>query len=150
MLTAIALCAFVAWKTPRYTQKGLNDLAVAKGLKLYIKTAEEKRYQTLYPPDQMVAHFESLLPVALALGVGKTLANTFARYLSSTGAISEVLQQTDWRDMHHFYQSCHSAASEKPVERSEGGSSGSGYSGSGSSGGGSSGGGSGGGGGGGW
>lgn len=98
----------------------------------------------------MVTHFESLLPVALALGVGKTLANTFARYLSSTGAMSEVLQQTDWRDMHHFYQSCHSAASEKPAQRSEGGSSGSGYSGSGSSGGGSSGGGSGGGGGGGW
>ena len=150
LLTAIALCAFVAWKTPRYTQKGLNDLAVAKGLKLYIKTAEEKRYQTLYPPDQMVAHFESLLPVALALGVGKTLANTFSRYLSSTGAMSEVLAQADWQDMHHFYQSCHSAAGEKPVQRSEGDSSGSGYSGSGSSGGGSSGGGSGGGGGGGW
>lgn len=72
LLTAMVLCAVIGWKTPRYTQRGLNDLAVAKGLMRYIKTAEEPRYQALYPPDQRVAHFESLLPVALALGVGKT------------------------------------------------------------------------------
>jgi hypothetical protein len=33
--------------------------------------------------------------------------------------MSEVLAQADWQDMHHFYQSCHSAAGEKPVQRSE-------------------------------
>lgn len=149
LLTAMMLCAVVGWKTPRYTQNGLNDLAVAKGLKLYIKTAEEPRYQALYPPDQRVAHFESLLPVALALGVGKTWANTFARYLESSGVMSEVFEKADWQNVNHFCRGCHSAASAKP-SRSSTGSSGSGYSGSGSSGRGSSGGGSGGGGGGGW
>lgn len=146
LLTAIVLCAFVGWKTPRYTQNGLNDLAVAKGLKLYIKTAEKPRFQALYPPDQMVAHFEKLLPVALALDVGKTWANTFAKYLVSTGAMSEVFENADWVSVNHFCHSCHSAASEKPSQSSGSSSS----SGSGSSGGGSSGGGSGGGGGGGW
>ena len=149
LLTAMVLCAVIGWKTPRYTQRGLNDLAVAKGLMRYIKTAEEPRYQALYPPDQRVAHFESLLPVALALGVGKTWANTFARYLESTGAMSEVFEKADWENVNHFCRGCHSAASAKP-DRSSTGSSGSGYSGSGSSGRGSSGGGSGGGGGGGW
>jgi uncharacterized membrane protein YgcG len=149
LLTAMVLCAVVGWKTPRYTQRGLNDLAVAKGLMRYIKTAEEPRYQALYPPDQRVAHFESLLPVALALGVGKTWANTFARYLESTGTMSEVFEKADWENVNHFCRGCHSAASAKP-DRSSTGSSGSGYSGSGSSGRGSSGGGSGGGGGGGW
>ena len=149
LLTAMVLCAAVGWKTPRYTQHGLNDLAVAKGLIRYIKTAEEPRYQALYPPDQRIAHFESLLPVALALGVGKTWANTFARYLESTGAMSEVFEKADWENVNHFCRGCHSAASAKP-DRSSTGSSGSGYSGSGSSGRGSSGGGSGGGGGGGW
>ncbi|EMM5417773.1 DUF2207 domain-containing protein [Citrobacter amalonaticus] len=149
LLTAMVLCAVVGWKTPRYTQRGLNDLAVAKGLMRYIKTAEEPRYQALYPPDQRVAHFESLLPVALALGVGKTWANTFARYLESTGTMSEIFEKADWENVNHFCRGCHSAASAKP-DRSSTGSSGSGYSGSGSSGRGSSGGGSGGGGGGGW
>lgn len=149
LLTAIVLCAIVGWKTPHYTQNGLDDLAIAKGLKLYIKTAEEPRYQALYPPNQRVAHFESLLPVALALGVGKTWANTFARYLESTGAMSEVFEKADWENVNHFCRGCHSAASAKP-DRSSTSSSGSGYSGSGSSGRGSSGGGSGGGGGGGW
>ncbi|TLV22237.1 DUF2207 domain-containing protein [Klebsiella indica] len=151
LLTAIALCAFVGWKTPRYTQSGLNDLAIAKGLKLYIKTAEKPRFQALYPPNQMVAHFEKLLPVALALDVGKTWANTFAKYLATSGAMSEVFENANWASVNHFCHSCHSAASERPDRSSgSGSSSGSGYSGSGSSGRGSSGGGSGGGGGGGW
>lgn len=147
LLSAMALCAVVGWKTPRYTQQGLNDLAVARGLKLYIKTAEEQRYQALYPPEQMVAHFENLLPVALALDVGKTWANTFARYLANTGAMSEVFDNADWTSMNSFCQGCHSAASEKSNYSSDSSDY---YSGSGSSGGGSSGGGSGGGGGGGW
>ena len=148
-LAAIVLCTIIGWKTPRYTQRGLNELAVAKGLKRYLKTAEKHRYQVLYPPEQMIAHFESLLPVALALDTGKTWANTFANYLASTGAISEVFENADWGNVHHFSQACHSASEEKSSSTG-GGSSDSGSSGSGSSGGGSSGGGSGGGGGGGW
>lgn len=151
LLAAILLCVSFGWMAPRYTQQGLNDLAVAQGLKMYLGAAEKHRYQTLYPPDKLVSHFESMLPVALALGVGKTWANTFAQYLISAGAMSEVFANADWDSVHHFSQSCRSSSMATPSS-SSGSSSGSGssYSGSGSSGGGSSGGGSGGGGGGGW
>ncbi len=150
LLAVIALCVIFAWTVPRYTQRGLNELATAEGLKLYLGAAEKHRYQTLYPPEQLISHFESLLPVALALGVGKTWANTFAQYLISTGAMSEVFANADWGSVHHFSQSCSASSMATPSRSSSSGSSGSSYSGSGSSGGGSSGGGSGGGGGGGW
>lgn len=150
LLSAIILCAFVGCTTPRYTQDGLKDLAIAKGLKMYITTAEKQRFQALYPPEQMIAHFESLLPVALALGVGKTWANSFAKYLRETGAMSEIFEQADWRSVNKFSNSCQSASNRASSRDGGGSSSGSGYSGSGSSGRGSSGGGSGGGGGGGW
>ncbi|HEY4468600.1 MAG TPA: DUF2207 domain-containing protein [Klebsiella sp.] len=151
LLAAFALCVFVGWKTPRYTQRGLDELAIAKGLKQYLGTAEKHRYQIIYPPAQMISHFEELLPVALALGVGKTWATTFAHYLSSTGAMSEAFASADWVSVHQFNKSCQTSSMSTPYSRSgSSSSSGSGYSGSGSSRGGSSGGGSGGGGGGGW
>lgn len=149
LLVAILLCVTFTWMVPRYTQRGLNHLAIARGLKLYLGTAERHRYQALYPPDKLVAHFESMLPVALALGVGKTWANSFAQYLVSTGTLSVVFANADWSSVNHFSQSCSSSATATP-SRSSDSSSSSSSSGSGSSGGGSSGGGSGGGGGGGW
>jgi uncharacterized membrane protein YgcG len=152
LLAAILLCIAFGWMIPRYTQRGLNDLATAQGLKLYLGTAERNRYQALYPPDQLVAHFESLLPAALALGVGKTWANTFAEYLSQSGAMSEAFVDADWQRVNRFSRSCTASSMATPSSSSSSGSSSSGSSsrGSGSSGGGSSGGGSGGGGGGGW
>jgi len=150
LLVSILLCIGFALLIPRYTQQGLNDLAVAQGLKLYLGTAERHRYQILYPPDQRVSHFESLLPTALALGVGKTWANTFAEYLSQSGAISEAFADTDWKSVSRFSHSCSASSRSTPSRSSSSGSSGSSSRGSGSSGRGSSGGGSGGGGGGGW
>ncbi|MGF6192613.1 DUF2207 domain-containing protein [Serratia sp. 2723] len=155
LLVAILLCIAFGWMIPRYTQRGLNDLATAFGLKLYLGTAERNRYQALYPPDQLVAHFESLLPAALALGVGKTWANTFAEYLNKSGAMSDVFIDADWKRVNRFSHSCiassmATSSSSLGLGSSGSSSSGSSYSGSGSSGGGSSGGGSGGGGGGGW
>jgi uncharacterized membrane protein YgcG len=149
VLLAALMCLFFAWRAPRYTQRGLNELAIARGLKRYISAAEKHRYETLFPPDQLLTHFESLLPIALALGVGKTWANTFARHLASTSAVSGVYSLTDWSTISDFNQCCHSSSSATPSASGDYGSS-SGSSGSGSSGGGSSGGGSGGGGGGGW
>jgi uncharacterized membrane protein YgcG len=152
LLVAIVLCIVFGWMIPRYTQRGLNDLAAAQGLKLYLGTAERHRYQALYPPDRLVAHFESLLPAALALGVGKTWANTFAEYLSQSGTMSEAFVDADWKRVNRFSRSCIASSMATPSSSSSSGSSSSGSSsrGSGSSGGGSSGGGSGGGGGGGW
>ncbi|KFK95599.1 MULTISPECIES: DUF2207 domain-containing protein [unclassified Serratia (in: enterobacteria)] len=151
LLLVMLFCVGFGWIAPRYTQQGLNNLATAQGLKLYLGAAEKHRYQTLYPPDKLASHFERMLPYALALGVGKTWANTFSQYLISTGTMSEVFANADWDSVHHFSQSCGSSSKATPSS-SSGSSSGSSssYSGSGSSGGGSSGGGSGGGGGGGW
>lgn len=151
LLLVVLLCVTFGWIAPHYTQRGLNDLATAQGLKLYLGAAEKHRYQALYPPDKLVSHFERMLPYALALDVGKTWANTFAQYLSSTGAMSEVFANADWKSVHHFSRSCRSSSMARPSSSSSSGSSsGSSSRGSGSSGRGSSGGGSGGGGGGGW
>lgn len=158
LAAAIALCLLVFWITPRYTQRGLNDLAIATGLKRYLRTAEKHRHQTVYQPRQTVLSFESLLPAALALGVGKSWANRFAAYLGSVGAVSGAFYSADWSHLHHFNHALHTSSQEMPVFNTHGGSSDSGSSGSsdsgssgsGSSDSGSSGGGSGGGGGGGW
>lgn len=151
MLTSLLLYFGFKFFMPRYTQQGLDDLALAKGLKMYLGTAERYRYQTLYPPEQWISHFERMLPYALALGVGKTWANTFAQYLIDSGATSEAFTHADWQHVRHFSDSCKSSSRATPSSTSSSGSSsGSSYSGSGSSGRGSSGGGSGGGGGGGW
>ncbi|STV91272.1 Uncharacterised protein [Klebsiella michiganensis] len=45
LIAALVLCVFIAWKTPRYTQRGLDELAIAKGLMRYLGTAEKHRYQ---------------------------------------------------------------------------------------------------------
>lgn len=115
LLVAILLCVTFTRMVPRYTQRGLNHLAIARGLKLYLGTAERHRYQALYPPDKLVAHFESMLPVALALGVGKTWANSFAQYLVSTGTLSVVFANADWSSVNHFSQSCSSSATATPA-----------------------------------
>ncbi|UUE57204.1 DUF2207 domain-containing protein [Pectobacterium aroidearum] len=145
---SLLLCLGFFCIVPRHTQKALNGLAVAKGMTLYLRAAEERRYETLYPPDERVTHFERMLPYALALGVGETWANTFAQYLKRHQMVSDVFSSTQWDGISQFNSAC-SASSRTVVNSGSGGGGGS-SSGSGSSGGGSSGGGSGGGGGGGW
>ncbi|STV91270.1 Uncharacterised protein [Klebsiella michiganensis] len=63
----------------------------------------------------MISHFEALLPVALALGVGKTWANTFAHYLSSTGAVSHAFAGADWGSVHHFSEACRTALCQRRI-----------------------------------
>ncbi|WP_081005621.1 DUF2207 domain-containing protein [Trabulsiella odontotermitis] len=148
LLAGMAILLVFGITVPKYTQQGLVALAMAEGLKRYLSTAETHRYETLYPPEQRVTHFERMLPYALALGVGETWANAFSDYLVDSGSMSEIFSNTDWHHVRSFSDSCRSSAMAKP-SASRGGS-GSRSSGSGSSGRGSSGGGSGGGGGGGW
>ncbi|GKW16941.1 membrane protein [Pectobacterium carotovorum subsp. carotovorum] len=147
--TSLLLCLGFFCIVPRHTKKGLAGMSVAKGMTLYLRTAEERRYETLYPPDERVTHFERMLPYALALGVGETWANTFAQFLKHHHMVSDVFSSTQWDGPSQFNSAC--SSSSRTVSSSGSGSGGGGSSsGSGSSGGGSSGGGSGGGGGGGW
>lgn len=144
------VASFGLWITgclllPRRTAEGLRRLAIARGLQMYLGTAERDRFAELYPPAESVQHFEELLPYAVALDKGKTWADRFKSFLEETGAHGEAFTDVSWREMDRF-RSCAGSAI---VTRS--GSSGSGgrsFSGSGSSGAGSSGRGSGGGGGG--
>lgn len=149
MLLCFAIIAVSRLTRPVYTAEGFKRLAIARGLKMYLGTAERHRFETLYPPELSVRHFESLLPYALALGVGRTWANRFDEYLQDTGLAPENLDTIHhWDEVNRFARSSSRAAATRS-SGSSGGSSGR-SSGSGSRGGGSSGGGSGGGGGRGW
>ncbi len=132
------------------TDIGNAKLAEAKGLRLYLATAEESRYEALYPPEEMLRHFERLLPYALALGVGKTFAATFAAWCAKTGMAAEQFHNFQYSDFTEFRSHSSEASQTRPSESSGSSGGDSSSSGSGSSGGGFSGGGSGGGGGSGW
>lgn len=120
---------------PRRTAAGLERLATAKGLVMYLGTAERARFEALYPPEDSVQRFEELLPYALALGVGKTWANRFVAYLATTGLEAEQFRDMGWRDVRGFQYSSVSASAAVP-SRSSGSSGGSSSSGGGSGGGG--------------
>lgn len=148
LLTVLACWVGIAC-LPRWTAEGLRRLSIAKGLALYLGTAERERFAMLYPPEESVEHFEELLPYALALDKGKTWANRFQKYMEEAGAASAVYAAKPW-DTVKVFRSGVTRASVSPRSSSRSGSSSGGFSGSGSSGGGSSGRGAGGGGGGGW
>ncbi len=152
--SALGLCAVMPFGfyllAPRRTALGLQRLAMAKGLILYMATAEEKRYEALYPPLDNVERFERLLPFALALGIGKTWAGAFSRYLDKTGAEPQNFKDFSWSGVSSFRGHASSSSASRSASSGGSGSGSSGSRGSGSGGGGSSGGGSGGGGGSGW
>lgn len=144
-LLSIVVLVVAGNTLPVCTPQGANLTAQAEGLRLYLGVAESTRFTELYPaavlPKETVTHFETLLPYALALGVGKTWANRFESFLSRTGYSAEQFQNTGWSDVRSFVRSSAMASGFSSSSRSSG---------SGSGGRGSSGGGSGGGGGGGW
>lgn len=53
------------------------------GLKLYMKSAEEARLDTLNPPDKTIEHYEQLLPYAIALGLENQWSEKFASVINS-------------------------------------------------------------------
>jgi uncharacterized membrane protein YgcG len=119
----------------RSTDAGLLVQAKIQGLKMYLGTAEEKRFEALYPPKDSIDRFEKLLPYALALGVGKTWANRFERYMQTTGEQPKAFRHThSWKSISSF--SARSSYSSAKRSSSGSGSSGGGSSGRGSGGGG--------------
>ncbi len=53
------------------------------GLKLYMKAAEEQRLKLLNPPEKTSAHYEALLPYAVALGLENQWAEQFVTQLNT-------------------------------------------------------------------
>lgn len=156
--------AFWIWFIDAPTEKGVTLSAQIEGLRLYIAMAEADRMNLVNPPGRTPAHFEELLPYALALNLEEAWAASFADVLAQSSESEEIWhprwsssftagQAFSLQSFHHMsndignsYQSALRTISASSGSRS----SSSAFSGDGSSGGGSSGGGGGGGGGRGW
>ena len=149
---------------PAYSMEGMKLKDEIEGFKMYLSTAEEKRYDALNAPEKSIATFEKFLPYAIALDCQIQWGNTFENMLTQA-IVDGSYQPTYYRgysssnfSMSSFTSSLSSgmsstisSGSTPPSTSSSSGSSGGRSSGGGgSSGGGSSGGGGGGGGGGGW
>ena len=163
LFTVILMVLFLAYRylIRKPTKDKINLLSEIEGFKMYLGAVEEDQLQFLNPPKMTPAHFEKMLPYALALGVEKIWGKKFRDVLALSG---EEPYQSSWYSGPDRFQSnslhlmtnsmgkLMEASSIKPsTSSSSSGSSSSGGSwSSGSSGGGSSGGGGGGGGGGGW
>jgi uncharacterized membrane protein YgcG len=136
---------------PAYNKEGRKILDHLLGFRMYLSTAEERRFDKLSPPDKDLKLFERFLPYAIALNCENEWANKFENILAdaATGGYTPTYLSGDIsRDMSigSFSSSLSSGLSSRVASASTAPSSSSG----GSSGGGSSGGGGGGGGGGGW
>jgi len=60
-----------------FTPLGAQTQSELEGLKMYLKTAEENRWNTLMPPEKTPDLFEKLLPYAIALDVGNEWCKKF-------------------------------------------------------------------------
>jgi len=153
-----SILLFIIYLIYRYLIKAPTQLGAAtqselEGLKMYLKTAEQKRWDTLMPPDQTPELFEKLLPYAIALDVENEWCKKFDNLLKQanynpdwyTGSTPFTPVVLGYALANSFNSSIGSAKIDPSAHSSSGGS----WS-SGSSGGGFSGGGGGGGGGGGW
>ncbi len=148
---------FVFYKImPAFNKQGRKLMDELLGFRMYLATAEEKRFDKLNPPEKNLELFERFLPYAVALDCQHEWANKFEDILETAIAnksYQPAYYDGDMSDNFSFssisssfssgLSSTISSSSSAPSDSSDSGSSG-------SDGGGSSGGGGGGGGGGGW
>lgn len=156
LLVFMFISQFIFYKImPAYNQQGRKLLDELLGFRMYLSTAEEKRFDKLNPPEKNLELFERFLPYAVALDCQHEWANKFEDILNK--AIADKSYQPSYfnsNDMNDSFSfssisdsfssglsSTIASSSSAPSDSSDSG---------GSSGGGSSGGGGGGGGGGGW
>ena len=84
---AIASALVFSAIMPVRTPEGRKLLLRAEGFEMFLKTAEKKRLETLYPfrgqkiPEFTLDLFERFLPYAFALGVAETWAESFEAML---------------------------------------------------------------------
>ncbi len=75
------LCAilylWLTWLPSGRTKKGMALWAKIQGFKQYLEVAEQDRLNFRHPPLKSVAHFDELLPYAIALGVENQWARHF-------------------------------------------------------------------------
>ncbi len=152
----IILCVIVlkifSYLLKAYSPEGRQLVDKIEGFRMFLTTADEKRFDTLSPPKKSLELYEKYLPYAIALGCeiewGKKFEDILSTAVISGAAASSSFAHSMSRDNDNFsssfassFSGAISSASSPPSNSSGGGS---------SFGGGSSGGGGGGGGGGGW
>lgn len=64
------------------TREGRRLMDELEGLKMYLGTAEVDRLHALHPPEMTPAHFDAMLPYALALGVEQEWSEAFENELA--------------------------------------------------------------------
>ncbi len=90
-LAMIALNILFTWLMQAPTLYGRQIQDKIAGLKLYISMAEEQRMNLMNPPEKNLAHYEALLPYAVALG----LENRWAEKFSAVFSTAEQAETTD-------------------------------------------------------
>ncbi|WP_417694962.1 DUF2207 domain-containing protein [Roseibium sp.] len=78
------------------TALGRSVLDAIEGLKLYLEVAEAERMNMEGVPRMSPDHFEHLLPYAVALGVEKPWAETFASWLRTATPAEGTSYQPRW------------------------------------------------------
>lgn len=134
---------------PAYNKLGRKTLDDLLGFRMYLATAEEKRFDKLNPPEKNLELFERFLPYAIALDCQSEWANKFEDILKTAIANKTYhpsYYATDMSDGFSFsslsnsfssnLSSTISSSSTAPSSSSDGGSSGGGSSGGGGGGGG--------------
>ena len=89
VIAAVLLAAFnlvFYWLLKAPTQKGRGTLDQIEGFRMYMTTAEEKRLNTLNPPEKTPALFERYLPYAMALDCENEWNNKFSSILAAAAA----------------------------------------------------------------
>ncbi|MBN9669180.1 DUF2207 domain-containing protein [Roseibium aggregatum] len=86
VLVALNLLFFFLIGAP--TALGRKALDEIEGLEMYLSVAEKERLNMKDAPDMSTAHFEKLLPYAVALGVERPWATAFESWLAAAAGAS--------------------------------------------------------------
>ena len=89
-LAMIGLNILFTWLMQSPTLYGRQIQDKIAGLKLYISMAEEQRLNLMSPPEKNLAHYEALLPYAVALGLQNRWAEKFSAVFSAEKAAEKT------------------------------------------------------------
>ncbi|HVJ02033.1 MAG TPA: DUF2207 domain-containing protein [Sphingomonas sp.] len=90
----LTLSAFAWMAAP--TREGRAMMDRIAGFKHYLGITEEKRLETLHPPEKTPELFERYLPYAIALGVENRWAQKFSGVLAAAAASGAATQSMGW------------------------------------------------------
>lgn len=83
-LAALFICIIYTRIIERLTDKGMRSKEIIDGMKMYMKTAEERQIMQFNDVDELVNFFRIILPFAVALGIEnqaiKQMEKLIARY----------------------------------------------------------------------